>query len=769
MDKYERVTEVVNAINQHQTGEIEMQVLLRKVCEYFDYVKDTDIYPNDLKFLKYISNYVGVPHYYDMLERNFEKNIEINNIGLQTLASIMYESTLHTDNENKIHRYQKEVLNKFAVGGENRFVLTASTSFGKTHLVYEVIKKMKYKNVVLIFPTIALIVENLEKIYSNDQSNWRDYKVHTLSSAEYNPNEHNLFVFTPERFLSFIDKVKSNHNFDFIFIDEIYKIDNEYIIDEETKENERDLAYRLAVEYATLKAKDVLFAGPYVEFDDNSESRDSFKDFIVEKKLTTLNFNRYEIVEKDVLDVTEKRSYDVGSLKFEIRSKDKKKKLQTIIQSVLNLNENIIVYNDTVSGVEAVAKNIVELKLVGHGKNKEIEDFLEHLKSKFGEDWILIKGLQNFVGIHHGAVPKYIQKEIVTLFNKEVLKVLVSTTTITEGVNTTAKNVLVYSDKKGKKVLKTFDAKNIAGRAGRFMHHYKGRVLTFDNKFMQILDAEQPKIRHKNYDLTSPKDDIDLDITNDIYLSPSDLSRRNKNDKEQSDRNIPDEIMDLYKVVSKPSKIKVFDVIDKFTDYEINLIEDFITGFRKRYVNLDGLQLIINTIADIVTNEELKRCIVNKPRTGDNVDTTIESKYSILVFLLRNYVYNGFMGLVKYYVENKDYEIDVAIRKTAKSIYNLIKYQVVKYFGVFNVMYKYCKSTRENVKFDDVEGIDNFLAKLEYNATTEKGIKASDLGVPFALVEYYEDNESKSKKENFDKYESRIFDRVDPIIKKGDT
>jgi hypothetical protein len=30
-----------------------------------------------------------------------------------------------------------------------------------------------------------------------------------------------------------------------MFVDEVYKIDNDYIIDEEVKENERDLSYRL--------------------------------------------------------------------------------------------------------------------------------------------------------------------------------------------------------------------------------------------------------------------------------------------------------------------------------------------------------------------------------------------------------------------------------------------------------------------------------------------------------------------------------------------
>jgi replicative superfamily II helicase len=73
----------------------------------------------------------------------------------------------------------------------------------------------------------------------------------------------------------------------------------------------------------------------------------------------------------------------------------------------------------------------------------------------------LIEALKKGIGIHHGLIPKYLQKEIVSLFNKKQLKVLISTTTITEGVNTSAKNLIVLHSKKGEKQLKKFDAKNM--------------------------------------------------------------------------------------------------------------------------------------------------------------------------------------------------------------------------------------------------------------------------------------------------------------------
>lgn len=94
---------------------------------------------------------------------------------------------------------------------------------------------------------------------------------------------------------------------------------------------------------------------------------------------------------------------------------------------------------------------------------------MNHIGNLFAESkgpqWIEAKALKKGIGIHHGLVPKYIQQEIISLFNDGILNILIYTTTITEGVNTFAKNIIVLSGKKGTKDLKTFDAQNIEGRA----------------------------------------------------------------------------------------------------------------------------------------------------------------------------------------------------------------------------------------------------------------------------------------------------------------
>ena len=120
--------------------------------------------------------------------------------------------------------------------------------------------------------------------------------------------------------------------------------------------------------------------------------------------------------------------------------------------SLVNNNENVIVYTATKAQVENYARELLADDLLPDVESENMGMFLQHLedlfKNKKGAQWIVTMALKKGIGVHHGLVPKYIQNEIIDLFNNGVLKVLISTTTITEGVNTTAKNMFVLSHKK---------------------------------------------------------------------------------------------------------------------------------------------------------------------------------------------------------------------------------------------------------------------------------------------------------------------------------
>lgn len=780
MDRKERTLDVVKALNSYNNGILPSHKLLDKVCDFFDFIKNEELDDADKRFLLYLSNKVGVPQYYDILNKfnvNYNFTIEDENIGLNTFSSLLYESSLFTDENSKLHQFQMDILNLFKVEKQNRYFLSASTSFGKTHLVYEVIKKMQYKNIALIFPSIALLTENLSKIKAGKIVFPIEYKIHTLSDIDNDYGVNNIFIFTPERFLSFLDKNNQELLLDFIFVDEVYKIDNGYIIDEEVKENERDVAYRMAIFYGLAKYSnvDLLLAGPYVEiFEKESRGYNpSFDLFLNDFEIIKLLRNEYEIVKVSKTEIeSAKGEINIDGIDFDFtKKKTKKLRIQEILDRLILMNENAIIYCNTQANAEKVASEYERVKI----NTQPFTHFIDHLKSRYDNSWVVIQSLEKGIGVHHGVVPKYIQKEIVNLFNtrESGINLLASTTTITEGVNTTAKNMIVYKSEKGAgkngKPLLTFDAKNIAGRAGRFMEHYKGRVISLDKEFLDVINQVGNQIEHKNYQSSNDRKEIDDEMTPPEYLDDRSKQRLEEIKLLQLKRGIPDNIITQFKVISKRDKIKMYDKINELPRLFHLRISKFITRLNAPEIGIDkdGFQVILDLIFEFIENDNLKALIENKFKDNFSPNT-----YSILYASLNSYVSKGFQGVFQFYLNaerrsgNKN-AVNTAMRKASTLIFNTYKYQLVKFLGVFNLMYKFWVSVDNNLEFEEVSGIDKLLIKLEYNAFSQEARTASDYGVPQKIIDYYDSKtvaESNKILNSFDNYEKQIYQRIKRII-----
>ena len=760
MDRRKEACSIVKAVNEYKNKQIKDYELIKRVCNYFDLIKNEDLTQADLSFLKYLSNVCGIPHYFDLLNSGFKKNIDIDDYNLRTIAAELNETSLYLPNMSKAHKYQKEILDRFDINDTNRFFLSASTSFGKTHLVYDIILKMKYDNVALIFPSIALLAENLEKMLSDENyTEIREYyKIHTLSDAR-ELGEHNIFIYTPERFLSFTDK--QNIKFDFIFVDEIYKIDNEFILDEKAQENERDTAYRVATYQLIRNTKDVLLAGPYIKIPANQDS--SFRQFIIENQIKILDYNNFEIVDKTYTDIKSANNYIIGEeLNIDFHKQlNKGDRLIELAKTIIGVNENCIIYCSTRDMTEKVAKNLLDSNNFINHSCEKYNSFVKHLESNFNPEWIVIKALKQGVGVHHGLIPKYIQKEIINLFNDELINILISTTTITEGVNTCAKNLIVVNDKKGTKGLKKFDAQNISGRAGRFLKHYKGRVIVLKNHFMNILDSSGTDIKYKNYDKNINKSSVDVFFTPKKYMTTNDKATKLSIIKEQRRKSLPNILFEQYKTVSRKDKIVVYDNILRLSNEEKTAVWDAVNRIHARFdLSWTGFEIIFDKILKpIITNKNLLGIITHKT----------ERNYSIVIVKLSNYIDGSFKSLVDYEVKVKNNTYDVAIRHSADFVYNILKYHVVKYLGVFDLMYKYINAQASRCSMDDIPGIDRLLSKLEYNAFSEKGRIASDYGVSKNLLDYYESLENNTTRANelknsFDEYEKDLYNKVEGIM-----
>lgn len=86
--------------------------------------------------------------------------------------------------------------------------------------------------------------------------------------------------------------------------------------------------------------------------------------------------------------------------------------------------------------------------------------------------------------------------------------------------------------------------------------------------------------------------------------------------------------------------------------------------------------------------------------------------------------------------------MDKGVRKAANFVFNMLRYQVVKYFGLFNLLYKQFESIRKGINVDEVNGIEALLLRLEYSADTRLDRQVSDIGASFNVVKYYDIKEN---------------------------
>lgn len=771
MDKTTAAADAIRLINLAKEDVRMRPPMIKAVCTYFDMMKDEILSDADKLFLHYLANQAGIPqYYYPML--NVGEDI-VGDIGLQTLTNYIHESSLVVGEGVMLHRYQKEILDRFEQGKRNRFFLSAATSFGKTFLIYEIMRKMEYENVALIFPTISLLSENLFRIHTKQEYAWinNNYHIHTLSETE-RLEGNNLYIFTPERFLSFLDKNKEVR-LDFVFVDEVYKLDNGFIIDEVQQENERDVAYRIALhELLRYDNTDALLVGPYIVLPSKRENENStsFQAFLDWYGFTAVDYNLYDIVNKNEVSVGAAKTIKVNdSFNLSFTESTKTAHVVQLVKQLLEKGENTIIYCSKKPHTESWAKElIISIDGLPDVQNERVLRLTNHLSNLFvegkGTQWIVTKALKKGIGIHHGLVPKYIQQEIISLFNDGILKVLICTTTITEGVNTTAKNMIVLSGKKGSKDLKKFDAQNIKGRAGRFMEHYSGRIFILDKEFSKRMAEKDEVLQHKLFDKNAEKKDVDIVLTESQFLSKPQTDRRMLLDGMKERGLMPEACFDEFRTVAYEDKLYLYNTIARFSDSDRDKINELIRRFVIRHKTYyEGLELICRSVRSIIKNDNLRYYVENGAPQRANC---------YLVDMISAFVARGFAGSVNYYISKKNLGVDAGVRKAAEFVFNILRYQVVKYFGLFNLMYKNYESVRTGKTLDEISGIEALLLRLEYSADTQLGRKASDIGASFKVVSYYDTIDKNPNRKDMiskafnelDDFEKYNVSRIDQIL-----
>ena len=225
--------QLLSAINQYDADNPESVNHLRDlVC----WISDNDALKKDkvLAQLLYIASQKMRVFGYNMLNGYSEDPNE----ALATLEDIsnraiknLYRSRVNE--KNTLDKSQMEVVDLFQSLSPRRLLVSAPTSYGKTFLMREIVflNKDRYNNILLVFPTVALLLENARMMSAFVSDNNLDYQIIKTVDSVVEDESKKIFVFTPERALQLIASFP-DLKIDFFFFDEVYKIDEDYCNDE---------------------------------------------------------------------------------------------------------------------------------------------------------------------------------------------------------------------------------------------------------------------------------------------------------------------------------------------------------------------------------------------------------------------------------------------------------------------------------------------------------------------------------------------------------
>jgi hypothetical protein len=334
------------------------------------------------------------------------------------------------------HAEQANVY-RLLVDGYN-VVLSAPTSFGKSLITDGVIATGKFHTVAVIVPTIALIDETRRRFARRFG---HQYKLITRSSQQ--PGERTIYILTQERLLDLSsDQINS---VEFFAIDEFYKLD---------MESEEDRKCQLNQAFHRLHSSGAQFylLGPRIG---------SLTHGLQDK----LNFH---FVHTD---------FETVVLDTELREVTPKNLDASVVETCRSLKGPTLLYVRSPNRAHQLARSLLK---AGLGQSTEIlQSAGKWIDKSYHPDWLVGRALRQGIGIHHGRIPRALAHHIVRLFNNGQLPFLVVTSTLIEGVNTAASNVLIVDNKCARKNLDFFAYNNIRGRSGRMFRHFVGRVIVF--------------------------------------------------------------------------------------------------------------------------------------------------------------------------------------------------------------------------------------------------------------------------------------------------
>lgn len=508
--------------------------------------------------------------------------------------------------EYVFHRVQAEVFHKLAAG--KNLILSAPTSFGKSAIIEELIISGRYKTIVIVMPTIALIDETRKKLHRYNEH----YKLITHNDQKRDDERGNIYLLTQERAIDRDDL--ANGVIDLLVIDEFYKLDP-------NRGDNRFLSLNHALYKLLKRAKQFYMLGPGIR---------------------NLSFDPRVRLKADLL-VTDYATVATDVHQLSLDETEYQPKLVELIARLMSQNEPTIVYCKSPQSAGKVCAALLEAGL--DFGNQYLKGFHEWLCEHYNFEWVFTRGIARGIGLHHGKLPRSLSQTSVRYFNTGKLPLLICTSTLIEGVNTSAKNVVIFDNKIAQDAIDFFTFNNIKGRSGRMFKHFIGQVFVFGTPpDRELFDVDIPAISGGDSapdGLLLQMDDDDLSPESKQRVSAFgnqniiglEVLRKNAHVLEPGEqivlaRHIADNLREQHNLLcwrQHPNRDQLKHVCDLMESY-MNLFPPRRGGVR----STKQLAYFLWRLSIHKNTENFVREAIERRRDSDTIDATIELAFEFI-------------------------------------------------------------------------------------------------------------------------------------------
>ena len=463
--------------------------------EYADHTK-YDIRKVIVKFLSRI----GYPTSAIIADNDFD----YENCSFSSLDSAIEHllATLNQERNSVVVNGHKYLLTNFQMeiwsnmDSEKLIGISAPTSAGKSFVILlKLLDKLSRENfdIVYIIPTLSL----LNQVSEDFNKAIRKLKIPNCrvsnSFVENTSEQNNIFVLTQEKAISAFSDERNTFRKDIVLVaDEIQNIER---IKEDNDERSKVLFDTLNEFRYKDNVKQIIISGPRID-DIETTGKSIFG--IQTKEITSLDSpvlnltysiskseNTYylkqycgliaqplvrPITNAEFIEGYGKKTYDEKYLSYLNTFADKFKGQQNII----------------FSPTAATARKIACSLVIDNNVNSTVTDLIEYYKQTIHPDYSMCKTLETGIAYHHGKLPDHVRRTIENAIHNKWITNIACTTTLLQGVNLPAQNIIVrnphlYLKKKSDSAeLSNYEMANLRGRAGRLLKDFIGRTFVLD-------------------------------------------------------------------------------------------------------------------------------------------------------------------------------------------------------------------------------------------------------------------------------------------------